>query len=369
MIKIFTPVLGMSPTSSLGGEIYEYQTIKGFTKRDIKVTVFLPKNRPYDKNLKNLKVIYAPMTHIVPPWIYSFICLPTLFRIFKKEKFDILRIQTPRFLGLAAAIFHLFYPKVPILCSGVTVDKTRYLYWVEKWGYQVSSAVIVQSEHMKRFIIRNYKINGDKIFVTYGGIMEGRTGSEVIPKEAALIEKKDRVLVYMSVLTKRKNAIFLLDVLKLVTSKMAHIKLIIIGDGPEKRRIKQRINDLKLSENVLLIDFAYNGEKVFWFNKMDIFLLPSLDEGFGLVATEAMTFGKTVISSNRAAFPEIIDNGVSGYTLELKRKIWADKIVMLLGSSKLREKIGQKAKIEVRKKFNWDRMYDLNRRVVEKIIS
>lgn len=358
----------MSPVSSLGGEIYEYQTIKGFTKKGIKVLAYLPKNRPYDKSLKNLKVLYAPLTHIVPPWIYSFICLPILFRTYQKEKFDILKIQTPRFLGLAAIIFHIFYPDVPIVCSGVTVDKTRFLYWIEKMGYQIAAAIIVQSEYMKSFIVKNYKINENKIFVTYGGILDNFTRTVGSPKEVQLINKNDKVLVFMGVLTKRKNPIFLIKVIRDLVKKDKKIKLVIIGSGGEKSRLLSEVTILDLDKNIIFIDSAYGENKNFWFKRMDIFLLPSYDEGFGLAVTEAMSFGKVVITTKYAAFPEIVNNGISGFTLDLKKKKWVDVIYKVLKNPGLKKRIGRRSRVEVYRKFNWSKMYDLNEKVVEGLL-
>jgi teichuronic acid biosynthesis glycosyltransferase TuaC len=365
-IKICSPQLGMSENSSLGGEIYDYQTIKGLTRKGIKVMVYLPKGRHYDKNLKNLKVEYAPFTHIIPPWLYSFIMLPYLFKTYKREKFNILRIHTPRFLGPGALIFHKFYPDVPILVSSVTVDDSKFFYLLEKKVFEVSSGVIVQSQYMKERLVKRFKLFPGKIEVTFGGVLDNL----VRPKGKFYdLKPSDNVLLFMGVLIERKNPIFLIEILKELKKKIPNIKLVFIGEGPEKNRLKKTVEENKLEENVVFIDKAYGEEKAFWFSRMDIFILPSFDEGFGLSVTEAMTYAKPVITSDRAAFKEIITSGEDGYTISLQdRKKWVSTIIELLSNRDMAKIIGKSGQKKARKYFNWERTYSLNEKFIKSLI-
>lgn len=369
-MKICSPQLGVSPNSSLGGEIYDYQTLKGFTQKGVKVFVYLPKNRPYDHTLKNFNVEYCFITHIVPPWIYSFICLPYLFRTYNKEKFDILRIHSPRFLGLAAIIFHLFYPKVPIMSSHVTVDVSPIFYPVEMLTFRISKSIIVQSEYIKNIIINKYNISPEKIAVTSGGQLKLVIISKHIPKQAKNIRSDIPVILFMGVLIKRKNPVFLIDLLKKCQEKIPSLKLVIIGNGPEKRRIIKRAKDNNLEDYVTLINSAYGEDKAYWLSRMDIFVMPSRDEGFGLAVTEAMSYSKSVITSNRAAFKEIINNGQNGFTLPLEDKEqWSKTIVQLIKSPVLSKKIGNNAKKTVQEKFNWSKTFNLNYKASKEMLK
>ena len=368
-LKICSPQLGISPNSSLGGEIYDYQTLKGFTEKGVKIFVYLPKNRPYDHTLKNFNIEYCFITHVIPPWIYSFICLPYLFRTHKKEKFDILRIHSPRFLGLAAVIFHVFHPKVPIMSSQVTVDASPIFYPIEWLTFRISKKIIVQSEYMKNLIVNKYQVSPDKIVVTYGGQLRSSKISPEIPKEAKDIRPGTPVILFMGVLIKRKNPAFLLDLLKKCKEKFPSLKLVIIGNGPEKHNILKGIRGNNLENDVILIDSAYGQEKAYWMSRMDIFLMPSKDEGFGLAVTEAMSYSKPVISSDRSAFKEIIKSGQNGFILPLDdRELWSATIIKLLKSSLLSKKIGQNAKKTVLEKFNWAKTFDLNYKIAREMI-
>ncbi|MBI2596241.1 glycosyltransferase family 4 protein [Candidatus Daviesbacteria bacterium] len=368
-IIICSPQLGISPVSNLGGEIYDYQTIKGFTRRGVRVLIYLPKKRIYDKSIKDLSVTYSSMTHIFPPWFFSFICLPYLFKTYKREKFDILRIHSPRFLGIAAMIFHFFYPKVPILSSGVTVDSLGLHYLIERYIFNISSRIIVQSEYMKKLLVKKYHINQIKIAVTYGGVLDSSKNWVSRPKESVCIRNKDKVLLFMGALINRKNPLFALDIFIKVRSKLKNVFLVVIGEGNLKKKMKNKIKAKKMTDRIIFINSAYKEEKAYWFSRMDVFLFPSLNEGFGLVATEAMSFGKVVITSEKAAFKEIIDNGKDGFMLPLSnQKLWIDTTLKILSSSKISERIGRNALSKVKTKFSWERTYNLNKKVIEEMV-
>ena len=367
-LKICSPQLGMSSASKLGGEIYDYQTIKGFTERGIKVYVYLPRSRTYDKNLKNIYVSYSFLKHIVPPWLFSFLCLPYLFKTYKKEKFDILRIHSPRFLGTAGLIFHIFHPKVPIIVSYVTSDESKLFSPIEKKLFKICSKIIVQSQFMKKKLISAYKVPEKKVAVTYGGQLQSIEKLQKKPKLARLIKKNDRVLLFMGVLIPRKNPMFVLEVFLEMRKSFQNLKLIFIGDGSETGRIKEKIKLLNLSDEVILIKSAFGREKSYWLSRMDIFLLPSSSEGFGLAVTEAMSFGKPVVVSDIAPFKEIVKDSVDGYTVPLIQSKWVSTLKKLLNDKVLSLKIGENAKKKVRKRFNWETTYTLNQKAIESIM-
>lgn len=366
-MKICSPQLGISPTSSLGGEVYDYYTLKGFALSNFKVFVYLPRDRYYDNSLPNFYVKYSFIKHMFPPIIFSIICLPYLLKTYKKEKFDVLRIHSPRYLGLAGILFHLFHPDVPILTSAVNPQASKLLYLVEKMIYRISSKIIVQSDYMKKRLQKSFKIEPKKIAVTFGGQLEFKKNYRKIPSEAKKIRKDEKVLLFMGIMDKRKNAIFLVDVIDKVIKVNPKIKLVLIGDGEQKKLIQQKLKEKKLLSHCIFRNSAYGEEKCYWLSRMDIFVLPSLEEGFGIAVTEAMSFGKPVVVSNIEPFKEIIKNNIDGYTLPLKLSIWIEKLVVLIDNKELRSGIGKKAKNKVEKYFTWQRTYDLNAKIIKEI--
>lgn len=369
MIKICSPQLGLSPYSSLGGEVYDYQTIRGFASKDIRVLVLLPKGRFYNKSLKNVDVEFFALKHIVPPWIFSFLCLPYIFRTYWEERFDILRIHSPRYLGIAGLIFNLFYPKVPILASAVTVDDSAFYYLIEKLVFRRASKITVQSEYMKKRVISRFNVKPNKVAVTYGGEINPVKYNR-IPKEAKDISSRDKVLLFMGSLTDRKNPIWAYEVFRRCSEQKSNIKFVVIGKGPLKNELIKRVENDKSNRDVIFIDSAYGDEKAYWFSRMDILVSPSLDEGFGLVVTEAMSYKKTVVASDIEVFKEIISSGREGFTLPINNmKVWVKTVTKLLASKAENTKIGVKGYKKVRSIFNWERTFDLNKQVIWEMIN
>jgi N-acetyl-alpha-D-glucosaminyl L-malate synthase BshA len=88
-------------------------------------------------------------------------------------------------------------------------------------------------------------------------------------------------------------------------------RLLMIGDGPDRGAAEQQAHDLGLSDRVTFL-----GEQldlVPWLSVADLFLLPSIQESFGMAALEAMACEVVVVASRVGGLPEIIEDGVTGF--------------------------------------------------------
>lgn len=91
------------------------------------------------------------------------------------------------------------------------------------------------------------------------------------------------------------------------------VKLLLVGEGPERLFVQQLVKELKLSEDVLFLgEQEYIGQLM---NCADLFFLPSEQESFGLVALEAQSCGVPVIGAATGGLPEVVENGKTGFLL------------------------------------------------------
>lgn len=108
----------------------------------------------------------------------------------------------------------------------------------------------------------------------------------------------------------RKRMDVLLHAVALLRDRVPGLEVRIAGGGPEYQRLRQLSSDLRI-ETMLhwLGNVSLNGLAA-EYNRSDIFCLPSVQEGFGIVFLEAMAAGKAIVAARAAAVPEVVTNGM-----------------------------------------------------------
>ena len=111
-------------------------------------------------------------------------------------------------------------------------------------------------------------------------------------------------------LTKQKNYKILLISFAKICDDHDNVKLIIVGDGPDKRRIIDSAKKLKIFEKIIWV--THTDDVYRYLSAMDVFILASNYEGFGLVLLEAMQSGIPIIAPNNSSIPEVMGSSYPG---------------------------------------------------------
>lgn len=116
-------------------------------------------------------------------------------------------------------------------------------------------------------------------------------------------------------LTRKKGHVYFLDILK----RLGNIDYVwhLVGDGPEKTHIQSKADQLGLADRIRFHGIQENT--IPFYEQADVFALPSLWEGFGLVLIEAMTAGLPVMASDLDAIREILENGKTGLLFDVHK--------------------------------------------------
>jgi len=122
------------------------------------------------------------------------------------------------------------------------------------------------------------------------------------------IPQRPKILCYVGHLYPPKGLSYLIKAIKSVVEKNRDILLCIVGDGPLKEELQDLTVSLKLSDNVLFVGQKERHEIPKWMNACDVFVLPSIKEGFPTVIPEALACGKPVVSTNIFGIPDIINS-------------------------------------------------------------
>jgi N-acetyl-alpha-D-glucosaminyl L-malate synthase BshA len=157
-----------------------------------------------------------------------------------------------------------------------------------------------------------------------------------------VVASKDQfVITHISNFRPLKRIIDVLKVFEKIRNKL-DAKLIMVGDGPEKLRAKSYCKSHKLDEDVLFLGNSNEVDQILSFS--DLFLLPSEQESFGLVALEAMIHKVPVVSTDIGGLPEVIENGYSGYLCPVGDiNLMADQAVFILEDSDRHERFKNQA--------------------------
>jgi glycosyltransferase involved in cell wall biosynthesis len=126
----------------------------------------------------------------------------------------------------------------------------------------------------------------------------------------------------------QKNHLFLIEVIAILVKLKSNIKLILVGDGHLRGLIEKRVNDLNISDNVILLGSRSNIYELY--NIFDFFILPSIFEGLGMVLIEAQANGLSCLASTKVPAESNILNKIIFLDLEKGSKYWADIIFNII---------------------------------------
>ena len=277
----------------------------------------------------------------------------------KQHKIDVLHCHqyTPWIYGCIAAMFTStkviftehgrFYPDFgtwkrklvnPILCK-------------------FTDAITSISAATKQALVVHENISSGRIEVIYNGIenvlVEGTNLSEL--RSELSIEDNDFVFGTIARLDPIKNHRLMLAAFAEVVKDINNCKLIIVGDGDERKNIETWIDELQLNGKVILT--GYDPKPAKYLAMFDIYLLSSLSEGTSMTLLEAMSLGKASVVTDAGGNPEIIRNEYNGYvTPNDQVKPFALAMKALITDNNLKATFGKNAQTRFNQEFSLSQM-------------
>lgn len=147
-------------------------------------------------------------------------------------------------------------------------------------------------------------------------------------------------LIYVGRLSRPKNPIGFLEIVKSIRNKRSNIKALMIGEGPLYDECKSYIDENRLNKNVELLGFNENPYKYMVNSK--VLVMPSVYEGFGLVAVEAMILGVPVVCTSVGGLVTIVDNSCGYISNDINT--FSDEILRIISDDQLRQVKGKLSK-------------------------
>jgi glycosyltransferase involved in cell wall biosynthesis len=248
-----------------------------------------------------------------------------------------------------------------------------WLYKIKNLFYQIviSSAVhrakkvIAVSEFTKKDIVDKFKINSRKIIVTYEGVANLASGHDSLfvkklddRKTLLSYNIEDKFILYVGNAYPHKNLEAMLEVFAEFHKKYPDLRLVLVGkEDYFYKRLKDVAEKLNLwnelisDSPVIFTGYVPDIELEVLYRQALFYIFPSLYEGFGLPALEAMAKSCPVASSNKASLPEILGEAALYFDPADKADIFM-KMNKLYNDSELREVLIKKGHQQI-KRYNW----------------
>jgi glycosyltransferase involved in cell wall biosynthesis len=215
--------------------------------------------------------------------------------------------------------------------------------------------IIAISEYTKNELMIQLEIPEEKIHHIPDGVDNRKFHPVLDPLRPSYLHPEDKVVLYVGSEEPRKNISVVLRALKDLTREIPEVKLIKAGgSGGDmfRQQCIDEINRLDLAKNVIFTGEVSDVELLALFNIADVFVFPSLIEGFGLPPLEAMACGCPVIASDRTSLPEVI--GDAGILLDPEDPVvWRNAMFRILDEPATRETMRQKS-LRQAAMFSWD---------------
>ena len=181
-----------------------------------------------------------------------------------------------------------------------------------------------------------------------------------------LAQDDEKIIVHVSNFRPLKRIIDVLKIFEKINQKI-NSKLIMVGDGPDKKKAKEFLRKNNLKNKVIFLGKTNEVDEILC--SSDLFLLPSEKESFGLAALEAMALKVPVISTNTGGLKDLNINGNSGYTSDVGDiDSMAENAIKILSDTSLEKKYRNQA-FENAKKYDIKTVIPLYEKIYDEALN
>ncbi len=285
-----------------------------------------------------------------PP--YDLALANVMASLIQYEKLDVLHVHyaIPHATSayLAKQILGEMAAQVPIITTlhgtDITVVGSDPSYKrVVDFSINQSDGVTAVSEYLKEETYRRFDIQKEiRVIPNFIDIERFKRNSNRTLKEK-FAPGGSKVLVHVSNFREVKRVPEVVSVFHKVVEHGVEARLLMVGDGPDRKKAEQRCRDLGVCDKVRFLGKQEHVEEIL--SIADLFLIPSGSETFGLAALEAMGCSVPVISSDIGGLPEVNIHGETGYLCDLDDiDCMGEYAIKLLTDKKLHSKMAKNAR-------------------------
>ena len=265
--------------------------------------------------------------------------LTSIRQIIKKNEITIVHTHH-RMAAFYICLLKLVHPKLIHVYTAHNVFKDK----LPLYGFALKNAKSVAvGEAVNKNLKEDVGITDSRVI--YNGVVLKETDDHV-----------DEIISYGGIklgciarLSEQKGLTYLLDAMSLLTVK--DIRLFIVGDGELRNELENKVKELDLQDSVTFL--GYRKDIVECINSFDFCVLPSVFEGFGLVAIEAFMNSKTLVATDIPGLNEVVTNKNGVLVPAKDPAALASAIDKLATDATLRQELASQAKKDYENRFSY----------------
>jgi glycosyltransferase involved in cell wall biosynthesis len=333
-----------TPVSWRGGEQQIAYLAGVLATQDIPQHVCCPSGSPLERACASLPVTVHPFSG------RGFLGLSLarrIRRIVRQERITVVHAHDSHAhtsAVLAAALFDMPAPVIVSRRVDFPVSPTPFSRW--KYNHPSVRRILCVSGFIRDVLARSVT-DTSRLHVVYDGIDTDRfsAGADSLHDEFG-IDPSRRIVGNASALADHKDYLTFVDTAEQILRSHKDVAFLIVGDGPERERIRQYIASKGLERDIIMAGFRSDVHRLL--PGFDVFLMTSSSEGLGSVVLDAFAAGVPVVSTDAGGLPEIVVQG-RGLVAPVKdAPALAAQVCALLDDTGLRERIVRTAREAVR---------------------
>ncbi len=377
--KLRLAVFNTQPPLFLGGVERRILETAKYLKNDVTMTVYSGTKAGLRKvtQLNHITVVPCLSTDKVFPldnWTFN----QTLSRNAGTFKADIYETHTASGYGLINSL-QKHNVKAPIVQTihGVLADEyaqaalhggltlkqqlANLLMWQlakhEEQAAKKATLIVTISQYSKKKMLQYYDVDPAKIRLVPNGVDTDRFTPE---GECEKIRRRiklgsHQMVLFVGRLIPRKGVGYLIEAAKQVTKERKDTMFVLVGNGPMRLQLVSNIEAAGLKRNFVFLGDVSEEDLPQIYRCTDVFVLPSIQEGQGIVLLEAQASGKPVVAFNVSGIAEAVKNKETGLLVKPgSSDELAQGILKILSDNSLQEKMGKKGREFVLRELSWD---------------
>lgn len=240
---------------------------------------------------------------------------------------------------------------------------------ITRFGIEQSDSITAISHYLRSATEETFCV-GCSVEVIYNFVdaeYYRRSSNETLRKEVA--PQGERIILHISTFRPVKRISDCVEVLARVVADVP-ARLIMCGDGPERREAEELAARLGVGDRVLFVGKQPQSTIREYLSISDLLLLPSLTESFGLAALEAMSCEAPVIATRVGGIPEVVDDGQAGYLFDVGDVSgMAESARRILSDPAERQRLGKRGREIAISRFAAESIIPQYERLYEQVIA